>query len=196
MIAVALGVPRLRLRAGALSVIMVCFLLSAGARAIESAPGLAEATQAGESVANGPANTCTGLEEADALIVAIRERQTQIDAEDRRISERLQVLALAEEKYAAQLAALVSAEEKLSATIAQADGAAERDINQLTAVYENMKPKTAAEIFNTMDVTFAAGFLGMMNPQAAAAIMSNMSTDAAYSVSLILASRNMNVPAE
>ena len=81
-------------------------------------------------------------------------------------------------------------EDELKATLALADGAAEADIERLTAVYQAMKPKDAAALFETMAPEFAAGFLGRMPPEAAAAILSGMSPEAAYGVSVIVAGRN------
>jgi flagellar motility protein MotE (MotC chaperone) len=45
-----------------------------------------------------------------------------------------------------------------------------------------------------MDPKFAAGFLGRMRADSAAAIMAGMAPDAAYLVSVILAGRNADVP--
>ena len=85
-------------------------------------------------------------------------------------------------------------EEELKATLALADGAAEKDIQNLTAVYQAMKPKDAAALFETMSPEFAAGFLGRMPPDSAAAILSGMSAEAAYGISVIVAGRNSDVP--
>ncbi len=70
----------------------------------------------------------------------------------------------------------------------------EKDIQNLTAVYQAMKPKDAAALFETMSPDFAAGFLGRMPPDSAAAILSGMSAEAAYGVSVIVAGRNADVP--
>ena len=74
--------------------------------------------------------------------------------------------------------------------------AVENDLAALTSVYENMKPKEAAPLFEAMDPVFAAGFLARMRPEVAAGIMAKLSPDAAYSISVILAGRNANVPRE
>ena len=44
----------------------------------------------------------------------------------------------------------------------------------MTTVYENMKPADAARIFETMDVTFAAGLLARMRPDVAAEVLTGM----------------------
>jgi flagellar motility protein MotE (MotC chaperone) len=59
-----------------------------------------------------------------------------------------------------------------------------------------MKPKEAAEIFETMDVSFAAGFLNRMRPDAAAGILSNVETTTAYAISVVMAGRNAGAPVE
>ena len=87
-------------------------------------------------------------------------------------------------------------EAKLSATLSVADGAAEKDLARLTAVYEAMKPKDASALFETMAPEFAAGFLGRMRPEAAALVMTGLSPKAAYGISVLLAGRNALVPKE
>jgi flagellar motility protein MotE (MotC chaperone) len=91
---------------------------------------------------------------------------------------------------------LEAMETELKATLALADGAAEADIERLTAVYQAMKPKDAAALFETMSPEFAAGFLGRMTPDSAAAILSGMSAEAAYGVSVIVAGRNAGAPTD
>jgi flagellar motility protein MotE (MotC chaperone) len=43
---------------------------------------------------------------------------------------------------------------------------------------------------------FAAGFLGRMKPDAAAAILGGMTANKAYAVTILLASRNAGAPTE
>jgi len=89
---------------------------------------------------------------------------------------------------------MAAVEQELRATLALADGAAEQDLQRLTAVYQAMKPKDAAALFDAMSPEFAAGFLARMTPEAAAAILSGMSPETAYGVSVIVAGRNVGVP--
>jgi flagellar motility protein MotE (MotC chaperone) len=105
-------------------------------------------------------------------------------------------LNVAETKLAEQLAAFEQAQKNLEATLAMADQAAERDIARMTTVYENMKPEEAAKIFERMDVSFAAGLLARMRPELAAKVLTGMTADAAYAVTVTVASRNAAVPTE
>jgi flagellar motility protein MotE (MotC chaperone) len=82
----------------------------------------------------------------------------------------------------------------LKKTLAIADGAAEKDLAKLTAVYEAMRPADAAALFQTMAPEFAAGFLGRMRPEIAAAVLAGMNPGKAYSISVLIAGRNATAP--
>lgn len=133
------------------------------------------------------------------LVVLLEEtqsRQQNLDRREAELETRMQTLALIENAVTEDLARLEDAEAKLRATMASADAAAETDIGRLTTVYENMKPAEAAALFQLMEPSFAAGFLGRMRPDAAAAIMTGLEPGLAYSISVVLAGRNANVPRE
>lgn len=130
------------------------------------------------------------------LLSALAAREAALDERAARIADRMQALRLTEEVTAARLSELETVEAALSRTLTLADEAAEQDVLRLTAVYENMKPKTAAELFSRMPPGFAAGFLGRMRPEAAAAILSGLEPDQAYAISATLAGRNAAAPPE
>ncbi len=131
-----------------------------------------------------------------ALAAALSEREKQAAVRETAIEERKAALDLAEQVITRRLAELEQAETALRETLSVADKAAETDLTQLTEVYQAMKPKDAATLFDGMDPDFAAGFLGRMRPAEAAAIMSGMAPEKAYMVSALLAGRNANVPKE
>lgn len=129
------------------------------------------------------------LEQTQAREAAVAKLEAELNA-------RAQALALAESTIHKDLARLEEAEEILRNTMSAADKAAENDIGRLTSVYENMKPDQAAALFQLMEPSFAAGFLGRMRPDAAAAIMAGLSPDLGYTISVVLAGRNADVPRE
>ena len=183
-------------RKGTLSVIAGLLLASAVLR-LSTGTGVAlaetlnsEPTSPKEVSDNGP------ISETSALLEAIRQREDRLAEREFALENRIRALEVAETEIAEQLRALESAEESLRETLALADMAAESDLARLTAVYENMKPKEAATLFEAMAPEFSAGFLGRMRPDAAALIMTQLSPEVAYSISVILAGRNANVPTE
>ncbi len=180
-------------RISGVGLIVLCFGASAALRFQESGVAIAQEISAlGADATPG----CVANAETDALLASIREREAQLDAEQARIADRQQTLNVAEAKLAEQLAAFETAQKNLEETLALADSAAERDIERMTVVYENMKPGNAAKIFERMDVSFAAGILVRMKPEIAAEVLTGMSADSAYAVTLTIASRNSAVPTE
>ena len=138
--------------------------------------------------------SCPAESDITAVLNRLKERERQLDAREGVLADRAQALAVAEAEVKENLDALTRAEASLKSTMAMAETAAEDDLSRLTAVYENMKAKEAAALFETMDPQFAAGFLGRMRPEAAAAIMAGLKPETAYTISVVLAGRNANVP--
>ncbi len=146
--------------------------------------------------AAGEVADCTTEDDIAVILAALDERETRVAARESALADRLQALSVAESQIGLNLAALEEAEARLAATMARASTAAEEDLQRLTSVYENMKPKQAAPVFAAMDPKFAAGFLGRMRPDAAAAIMAGLDPEVAYAISALLAGRNADAPTE
>ena len=122
--------------------------------------------------------------------------QAALDRRETDLALREQDLRAMSDLVGEQIARLGAAETRLRQVMSLAEGAAEGDVAQLTAVYAAMKPKEAAAVFEEMDPAFAAGFLGRMKPDAAAQIVAGLSPGKAYSISVILAGRNVGTPTE
>lgn len=189
-------------RPGSLMLIAACLAVSGMLRLTYTGAALAKEISALSTT--GPAaeddaesfSTCAAEQTPSALLAAIRERTTTLQQQELQLADRRQTLAVVEKKVAEQILAMNEAETKLAATLAIADEATEKDLARLTAVYENMKPKNAADIFAGMDIRFAAGFLARMRPDAAANILAGLPTDKAYAISLTIAGRNADAPTE
>jgi flagellar motility protein MotE (MotC chaperone) len=184
---------------GALFAIAIMLLLSG---ALRFSSGVSQAvalefektTESQEAVDKNMRNESEpGIAEA---LAAIREREERVTVLEAQLEKRLKAIDLSESIIDEKLRDLVEAEERLRGTIALANSAAEDDLIRLTAVYENMKPKDAAVLFEAMSPEFAAGFLGRMRADAAAAVMAGLEPETAYSISVLLAGRNAAVPTE
>jgi flagellar motility protein MotE (MotC chaperone) len=180
---------------GTLFVVAMLFATS-GALRLGSGVGVALA-RAEEGATDDPAVPEAAVcESPAALSEALTLRSDRVAAQEAALQDRLAALALAEAAITRRMDELAAMEAELKSTIALADGAAEADIEKLTAVYQAMKPKDAASLFEAMSPEFAAGFLGRMPPESAAAILSGMSAEAAYGVSVIVAGRNVGAPTD
>lgn len=149
-----------------------------------------------QAEASHGAESCEQPPDVAAMLAAFREREDRLKLREEKVRNRLQALSVADQEIERKMTALTEAEERLRETIALADTAAEDDIARLISVYENMKPKDAAALFEEMNPDFAAGFLGRMRPEAAAGIMAGLAPNTAYTISVVLAGRNANVPKE
>lgn len=141
-------------------------------------------------------NGCETPQDVALALTALDEREQRLADREAEIDERMALLSEAEAAMKETMAELEAAEAELDATLSVASTAAEDDLTRLTTVYETMKPKEAAALFSQMDPQFAAGFLGRMRPDAAAAVMAGLDPRTAYSISVVLAARNANVPKE
>jgi flagellar motility protein MotE (MotC chaperone) len=185
---------RSRAGRGVLSII-AGMLIASGLLRIGNEAGQAFATEQDLSAAT-PDAACAPSTDNAALLEAYRTREERITTREAQLEDRLQAMRVAEAEITERLAQLQAAQASLAATISVADTAAEDDLGQLTAVYENMKPQDAAALFETMEPDFSAGFMGRMRPEIAAAIMAQLQPETAYAISAILAGRNANAPTE
>ena len=191
-------------RRGTLMLLALFLMGSAVVRiALEAAPAIArevaeiKADENDEAAPSAPGRASVpDSAEMQAMLTAFKKREANLAEREAELEDRMRALEIADEAIDKKLQDLQQAEQKLLATLALADGAAEQDVTKLTTVYEQMKPKDAAALFEEMDPTFAAGFLARMKPEAAAGVMAGLSPEAAYTISVVLAGRNGEVPKE
>ncbi|WP_416877236.1 MotE family protein [Litorimonas sp.] len=115
----------------------------------------------------------------------LNERQVEM-------AKRETALKALETKVEKDVASLDVTQKTIQAQIDKMEKVAQDDITHLVEMYKTMKPKKAAEIFNSMDAGFAAGFLREMDSTQAGLIMSEMGARKSYEISLIIANRGSN----
>ena len=189
-----MNIRRLIAGRGSLAVLAL-FLAASGALRLGHGVGAAMALQA-ETAPETGGEPLQCSEPPLALVEALQQRDATVTAKEAALNDRLAALDLAEQAIQSRLTELETAESTLRETLSIADGAAEKDIARLTAVYEAMKPAEAAALFETMAPEFSAGFLGRMRPEAAAAVISGMKPETAYAISVLIAGRNALAPKE
>ena len=186
-----------RPRSGVLTVISLLMIGSAIIRAgLEAGPALARGTEPEQNPEKPPAANITTPADLQVLLTALLRREDELNRREAAILDMEKAQEIAKRAIDERLDALLSAEETLRETLALADKAAETDLIRLTDVYQNMKPKDAAALFETMDPVFAAGFLSRMPPDAAAGVMAGLSPEAAYTISVVMAGRNASAPVD
>lgn len=111
------------------------------------------------------------------------ERKAEID-------KRQVALQVIERKMEERLAEIEAAKGSLDVALNTLKNRANEDLTHLVGMYEAMKPGQAAEIFDSMDAKFAAGFLREMDSQTAGFIMASMNPRKSYAISVIIAGQN------
>jgi hypothetical protein len=121
------------------------------------------------------------------LLRAIDERSRQLDAWSSDLAARARMLEVIEARASEQVQALQAERKALETTLGRVDREAEAGIARLVEIYENMKPKEAARIFEAMPAKVAAGFVRRMAEKKSALVMGNLNAEHAYAITLALA---------
>jgi flagellar motility protein MotE (MotC chaperone) len=121
------------------------------------------------------------------LLRAIDERSRQLDAWSSDLAARARMLEAIEARASEQVQALQAERKALETALGRFDQEAEAGIASLVEIYENMKPKEAARIFEAMPAEVAAGFVRRMAEKKSALVMGNISAEHAYAITLALA---------
>lgn len=177
------------------TVLIALFILSAGIRLTAGPlPELSREIQATglSALSSYPERDFSaGADILSPLIDELEARKTELSAREAALAEREAQTNEMIRGISAQLAELEAAEMRLERMVSIARTAAESDISQLISVYEAMKPKDSARIFSEMTPDFAAGFLARMQPEIAARVVAELDPEKAYSISVVLAGRNL-----
>lgn len=137
----------------------------------------------------GNGQICFSGETANLLA----EDQSFLNAETERLEQERLALKAWEQELERQTAELKTLQEALDGRWREMQVAADEDMQHLAMMYGAMKADQAANIFNQMDPSFAAGFLRLLPSEQAGQIMAGMTSEKAYIVSVELASLNNDI---
>jgi flagellar motility protein MotE (MotC chaperone) len=171
------------------------FALPAGGGEIEPSAGPEEAEEELEPPGGvvspsgdaDPFNDPSDLVCDPHLLEAIRERRRQLDAREAELTDRGRMLEVIERRASELLQELQDTRDSLEATLVTADKEADAQLTRLVTIYEGMKPKEAARIFEAMPAEVAAGFVRRMREAKSALIMAHLDAKHAYAITLSIA---------
>jgi flagellar motility protein MotE (MotC chaperone) len=122
-----------------------------------------------------------------AILLDLRQRRQQLDARDAALAARESILAAAEQKLEAQAQALTALQKKLQDLEDVRTQREEAGWQGLVKLYEDMKPRDAATIFNDLDMPVLLAVVDRMKELKAAPILAAMNPDKARDVTTGLA---------
>jgi len=132
----------------------------------------------------GVAQAGTSAEER-ALLEKLKNRRGEIDARDRDLELRDNLIRMSERKLDERIGELRTLENQAGQNGAKND--VKTRYRPLVVMYENMKPKEAARVFDRMDVRILIDLIGHMNPRKVSEILAAMDPAAAEKVTVALA---------
>ena len=114
-----------------------------------------------------------------AVLLELRQRRQDLDARAGALGERESLLAAAEQKLAARVDELQALQQRLEAMGAERRKQEDASWQGLVKLYETMKPRDAATIFNDLAMPVLVQVMDRMKDAKAAAVLAAMDPDKA-----------------
>lgn len=122
-----------------------------------------------------------------AVLESLSKRRDEMDKRARELDMREQLLAAAEKRVQDRIDELKSLEKKVNVDIGQTDEKNEARLVSVVKMYEAMKPKDAARIFERLDMGVLIDVAKRMEPRKISAILAAMDPVAAQELTVELA---------
>jgi flagellar motility protein MotE (MotC chaperone) len=122
-----------------------------------------------------------------ALLARLSDRRTELDSIQTELDMRSALVDAAEKRLEERAAAVSAMEAQIGALVAQKKAMDESQLKTIVGMYETMKPKDAAAVFNTLDIDVLLRVARNMNPRKMAPIMAKMATARADELTVRLA---------
>jgi flagellar motility protein MotE (MotC chaperone) len=125
-----------------------------------------------------------------AVLESLNQRRQELEARARELDVRENLLAATEKRVEARLAEIKAAEERINATVHKKDEAEAARFKALVSMYENMKPRDAAKIFDRLDMRILVELSAQLNPRRMSDILGQMSPEVAERLTSEIATRS------
>jgi flagellar motility protein MotE (MotC chaperone) len=158
-------------------------------KATEEAPtgrSPGEAVQETTLVAQAPAPSASER----AVLERLQARRQELDSRSRELEIRESLLKAHEQRIEAKVEELKGVETRITAATHQKDDADAQRFKGIVTMYENMKPKDAARIFDRLDMIVLIDIASHMKPQKVSDVLAQMQPDAAQKLTVELARRS------
>jgi flagellar motility protein MotE (MotC chaperone) len=140
------------------------------------------------AVAKPTEQTAPPVDDAERkLLLDLRQRREELDGRDAALATRESVLTAAEQKLAARISELQALQTKLEALDSARKQREDTGWQGLVKLYETMKPRDAATIFNDLDMPVLLQVVNRMKEAKAAPVLAAMQPDKARDLTTKLA---------
>lgn len=129
-----------------------------------------------------------------ALLERLGERRAELDARAKELEMRESVVLAAEKRLESRVAQLRQLEAQVNDAVRVKDENEAARIKNVITMYENMKPKDAARVFDRLDMRILVEVATNLNPRRMSDILAQMSSEAAERLTVELATRGKDKP--
>ncbi len=123
-----------------------------------------------------------------ALLERLSTRRTELESYEQELAMRAALVEAAEKRIDERQQTLQSIEDEIASLVEQRKEMEEGQFAAIVAMYETMKPKDAANIFNALDIDVLLRVAKMMSPRKMAPILAEMDTMRAQELTVRMAS--------
>ena len=128
--------------------------------------------------------------QSNDVLEALAARRKALDARESEIDMQERLLAAAEARIDDKIAELKDLKAQVDKVFKTEESKGDEKFKSLVKVYENMKPKDAAAVFEQLDMAVLLELLDRMNERKLAAILAAMDPARAQAVTVALATEN------
>jgi len=128
------------------------------------------------------------------LVKQLAGRREELDKRSRELDMYEARLSVAEKRVDQKMKEMETLRAQLQAMVNQLNAAQQAQIENLVKIYETMKPKEAARIFETLELPVLLGVVQKMKPQRTAAVMAEMAPEKAKEITVALTRQDQLPP--
>ncbi len=129
-----------------------------------------------------------------AVLERLQDRRQELDSRTRELEMRESLLKAAEKRVEAKVAELKDVEARVNAAMGNRDKAEVQRFKSIVSMYENMKSKDAARIFDRLDLKILVDVSTQINPRKMSEILAQMTSESAERLTVELANRANAAP--
>jgi flagellar motility protein MotE (MotC chaperone) len=129
-----------------------------------------------------------------AILERLQTRRQELDTRNRELEMRESLIKAAEKRLEDKVVELKDTENRVNTVIGTRDKMGTERFKSLVSMYENMKSKDAARIFDRLEMKILVDVSTQINPRKMSEILGQMSPDAAERLTVELANRANGQP--
>ncbi|MBL1147992.1 MAG: hypothetical protein HND56_11280 [Pseudomonadota bacterium] len=132
------------------------------------------------------------------VLQSLAKRREALEKREKELATREALLNVAEAEVDNKISELKALRAEIEKLLGKQTDVQENRLRSLVKIYENMKPKEAATIMNTLEMGVLLDVIGRMSERRSAPILANMTPDRARAVTIRLAEQRklpeLNLP--